>query len=144
MAKVARRINDPQMMRLLKLILKANGRKGVPQGGVISPLLSNLYLNGIDHMMEDAVKQTARRGYQQLEFCRFADDMVILVNGHEALSWLVEKAQRRLREELDKLEVTLNLKKTKVVDLEKGETFCFLGFEYRLVRNSANKMVLMR
>jgi RNA-directed DNA polymerase len=71
-------------------------------------------------------------------------DMVILVNGHEALSWLVEKAQRRLREELDKLEVTLNLKKTKVVDLEKGETFCFLGFEYRLVRNSADKMVLMR
>jgi RNA-directed DNA polymerase len=44
LAKVAKRINDNDVMHLLKIMLKANGRYGVPQGGVISPLLSNIYL----------------------------------------------------------------------------------------------------
>lgn len=83
-------------MRLLKMMLKANGKKGVPQGGIISPLLSNVYLNGIDHMFVKAITETKNKGYQQIEYCRFADDMVILINGHPALSWLVEKAKRRL------------------------------------------------
>src|ERR1035441_246624 len=45
LAKVARRVQDAMMMKLLNLILKSTGKKGVPQGGVVSPLLSNLYLN---------------------------------------------------------------------------------------------------
>src|ERR1035437_3920761 len=59
--KVARRIRDDAVMHLLKMILKATGKKGVPQGGVISPLLSNLYLNEVDRMLEKAV-DTTRRG----------------------------------------------------------------------------------
>jgi RNA-directed DNA polymerase len=51
-------------MRLLKLILKANGKKGIPQGGLISPLLSNLYLNEIDKMLEKAKEYTRKKnGY---------------------------------------------------------------------------------
>src|SRR5947209_8197078 len=50
LAKVARRVSDPDVMRLLKLMLKATGRQGVPQGGVISPLLSNIYLTDVDRM----------------------------------------------------------------------------------------------
>jgi len=41
-------------MHLLKIMLKANGRYGVPQGGVVSPLLSNIYLNEVDCMLERA------------------------------------------------------------------------------------------
>jgi RNA-directed DNA polymerase len=80
--QVGRRVRDAEVMHLLKMILKANGSKGVPQGGVISPLLSNLYLNGVDAMMEKAREVTRRKGYYNLDFIRSADDMVILVHGH--------------------------------------------------------------
>jgi RNA-directed DNA polymerase len=74
LSKVARRVQDPDVLRLLKLILKSTGRQGVPQGGVISPVLSNLYLNEVDRMLEKA-KDTTRRGpYTQVEYARYADD----------------------------------------------------------------------
>ena len=61
LAKVAPRVNDADVMHLLKMILKASGKKGVPQGGVISPLLSNLYLNEVDRMLERAKEVTRKR-----------------------------------------------------------------------------------
>jgi RNA-directed DNA polymerase len=61
LAKVAQRSNDAEVMQVLKSILKASGRKGVPQGGVISPLLSNLYLTEVERMLERA-KEVTRRG----------------------------------------------------------------------------------
>src|SRR6516162_371647 len=61
LAKVARRVSDAEVLHLLKMMLKASGQKGVPQGGVISPLLSNLYLNEVDRMLEKA-KETTRNG----------------------------------------------------------------------------------
>ena len=75
--QVAKRVNDAQVMRLLKLILKANGKRGVPQGGVISPLLSNLYLNEVDKMLERAREVTRRGKYLNVEYARFADDPVV-------------------------------------------------------------------
>ena len=59
LAKVARRVDDADVMRLLKIILKANGQRGVPQGGVISPLLSNLYLTEVDGMLEQRKRPRA-------------------------------------------------------------------------------------
>jgi RNA-directed DNA polymerase len=126
--KVAQRLNDDQGMRLLKLILKASGKRGVPQGGVISPLLSNRYLNEIDKMWERA-KETTRCGrYPYIEYARFAADRGILIEGYRQWEWLAKAAYHRLLEELAKLEVQLNHDKTRWVDLPKGESFSFLGF----------------
>ena len=71
-------------MHLLKMILKASGKKGVPQGGVISPLLSNLYLNEVDRMLERAKEVTRRGKYTYVEYARYADDLVILVDAYPA------------------------------------------------------------
>jgi RNA-directed DNA polymerase len=73
LAKVAKRIDDDDVLHLLKLILKASGKQGVPQGGVISPVLSNLYLNEVDRMLERAKERTRHGKYMNLEYARFAD-----------------------------------------------------------------------
>ena len=133
--KVGRRVQDDEVMHLLKLILKANGKKGVPQGGIISPLLSNLYLDDVDEMMERAREVTRRKGYENMGFVRSADDMVILVHGHPSEDWLLRAVQKRLKEELEKLQVQMNEEKTTVVNLKEGGCFSFLGFDFRLNRN---------
>lgn len=137
--KVARRIDDADIMHLLKLILKASGKKGVPQGGVISPLLSNIYLNEVDKMLEKAKEVTRQNTYTQLEYARFADDTVVLVNWHPKNQWLVGAVWQRIKEELEKLQVELNQEKSKVVDLTKGESFTFLGFEFRRIKSRNGK-----
>jgi len=133
--KVAKRVRDDQVMRLLKMILKATGQKGVPQGGVISPVLSNLYLNEVDRMLERAMKATRFKQYTAVQYARFADDLVILVDAHPRHDWLVAAVTKRLREEIGKLRVEINEEKSRIVDLRKGESFGFLGFDFRLVRN---------
>lgn len=117
--KVAERINDDRVMRLLKLILKASGKRGVPQGGVISPLLSNLYLNDVDKMLERAKTVTRYRQWAVVEYARFADDMVVLVSAHPNQRWLRGAVEKRLREELGKLEVEVNEDKTYRADLSR-------------------------
>jgi RNA-directed DNA polymerase len=63
--KVARRVQDGEILHLLKMILKVTGKKGVPPGGVISPLLSNVYLNEVDRMLEKAI-ETTRSGNSRM------------------------------------------------------------------------------
>ena len=131
--KVARRVKDPVVLWLLKWMLKASGKQGVPQGGVISPLLSNIYLNEVDRMLERAKEVTQSGQWTYVEYARFADDLVILVDSHPRQQWLRQGIEKRLREELAKLEVEVNEDKSKRVDLTHGESFGFLGFEFRRV-----------
>ena len=139
LGKVAARVEDDQVLRLLKLILKAGGKRGVPQGGVISPLLSNLYLNEVDKMLERAKEVTRQGRYHYIEYARFADDLVILIDGYRRWRWLEKAAYKRLLEELAKLEVELNRDKTRRVDLANGESFRFLGFEIRRAKTRRGK-----
>ncbi len=131
--KVARRVQDDEVMHLLKMMLKATGEKGVPQGGVISPLLSNLYLTEVDWMLERAIATTRYGKYTAVQYARFADDLVILIDAHPRHDWLVKAVNQRLREELAKLRVEINEEKSRLANLAKGDSFGFLGFEFRRI-----------
>jgi RNA-directed DNA polymerase len=133
--KVAKRVDDDDVMHLLKITLKANGRCGVPQGGVISPLLSNLYLNEVDRMLERAKEVTRNGKYTYIAYARFADDLVILIDARPRHDWLLPAVEKRLREELAALQVEINEEKSRIVDLSRGESFGFLGFDFRRNRS---------
>ena len=137
LSQVARRVDDGQIMRLLKRILRASGKRGVPQGGVISPLLSNIYLTTVDRMLEKAKRVIQHEGKRpHVDYVRYADDLVILAEPCRCPGFKFFKAlPRRLREEFDKLGVSVNEEKSREVDLAKGESFGFLGFDFRRVRS---------
>ena len=138
--KVVRRIDDADIMHLLRIMLKASGKRGVPQGGVISPLLSNLYLNEVDKMLERAREVTRNGKYTYVEYARFADDLVVLIDAYKRHDWLIGAVTKRLREEFAKLQVEINDEKSRTVDLERGESFGFLGFDFRYLRSLRGAM----
>jgi RNA-directed DNA polymerase len=133
MQLVSRRIVDRRVLKLIKGWLKCtvekDGRRwqpdrGTPQGGVISPLLANIYLHALDATWEK--RGYTRRSGPNAQLVRYADDLVLLTD-KDAL-WAMD----RLREILSRLELELNEEKSRVVDAEK-ETFDFLGFTFRRV-----------
>ncbi len=142
--KVAKRVKDDDVMYLLKMIMKATGKRGVPQGGVISPLISNIYLNEVDRMLEKAKEVTRNGRWTRIEYVRFADDLVVLVDAHPRHEWLRRAVVKRIRQELAKLLVEVNEEKTRIVDLTRGESFGFLGFEFRRVRSRADRWMPLR
>lgn len=125
--KIARRVQDPDVMHLVKLILKAGGKIGVPQGGPFSPLAANIYLNGVDWYFDAIRRKTAVGEYEAVNYHRFADDIVILVSGHHTKRSWAERALQRLSEQIAPLGVELNREKTKIVNTLAGDAFGFLG-----------------
>ena len=134
--KIATRVQDPQVLHLVKQIIKAGGKIGVPQGSPFSPLTANIYLNETDWAFDAIRRKTAQGSYEAVNYHRFADDIVITVDGHHSKRGWAERALQRLQEQLAPLGVELNEEKTKVVNLLKGEAFGFLGFDLRRVRKS--------
>jgi RNA-directed DNA polymerase len=142
MTMVAERISDGSMLHLIQMWLKApvmeededgtkrhigggkGNRKGTPQGGVISPLLANLYLHRVDRIWE-------RRQLQQrlgARIVRYADDIVILCRRG------TERPMAELQEVLGEMDLLLNETKIRVVDAHR-EVFSFLGFEIGIWRS---------
>lgn len=122
--KMARRIQDDQVLALLKQFLKSTGDKGIPQGSPLSPLMANVALNDLDHALA--------RGGGYLKYVRYLDDMVVLTyNSTRGWKWAA-RALERIRSEAEAIGVSLNTEKTRTVLLtEPGTSFAFLGFEIR-------------
>ncbi len=131
--QIANRVQDPQVMHLVKQIIKVGGNRGVPQGGPFSPLAANIYLNEMDWYFDTIRRKTAEGSFEAVNYHRFADDIVITVSGHSSKRGWAERALQRLQEQLEPLGVELNQEKTQVVNVLKGEAFGFLGFDLRRV-----------
>jgi group II intron reverse transcriptase/maturase len=132
--KIAQRIQDPQVLHLVKQIIKVGGTVGVPQGGPFSPLAANIYLNEVDWYFDAIRCKTAQGGYEAVNYHRFADDIVITLSGHHTKRGWAERALQRLQEQFALIGVELNQEKTTVVNTLQGGAFGFLGFDLRRVR----------
>lgn len=124
MSRVRARIADGRVLDLIEAFLKAGisennvvcvPTEGTPQGGVISPWLSNLVLDDLDKALES-------RGWRHV---RYADDFVVLCRSQEE----AQEALAYVKEVLGKLKLSLHETKTRVSDLREG--FEFLGFRFR-------------
>jgi len=86
-------------------------------------------------MIERAKEATRNGKYTYIEYARFADDLVILIDAYRRHDWLLPAVEKRLREELVALRVEVNEEKSRIVDLGRGESFGFLGFDFRRIRS---------
>lgn len=141
--KIAKRVQDPRVLHLVKQIINVGGKIGVPQGGPFSPLAANIYLNELDWTFDAIRRKTAEGDYEAVNYHRFADDVVITVSGHHTKRGWAERALQRLHEQLAPLGVELNKEKTKMVDVLNGEAFGFLGFDLRSVRKRKGNSYLL-
>src|SRR5579872_6525609 len=133
MQLVGRRVGDVQVLRLIRAWLKAGvmeeGKvthpdRGSPQGGVISPLLSNIMLHEVDRQWccGDGTMSNS------VVLVRYADDMVLLAN----TEFEAKQAWERLQSQFAALRLVVNQEKSQLTTVEEG--FAFLGFEFRKPR----------
>ncbi len=141
--KVGKRINDNEIMWLVKQILKSRGKKGLGQGSPISPLLANLYLNDVDKMLEKAKSVVNGSKYPRMSYARYMDDLVVCVSNHRISDWLYKGLQRRLKEEFAKIEIPINKEKSRIGVINEEETLEYLGFVYRRSKTRAGKQIVL-
>ena len=135
LATVATRLNEAAVRHLFKGIVKASGRKGVPQGGVISPWLSPLYLTEVARRLERAKEVTRSGTYPSIASARCADARVIVVEAHRRHDGRLQAVEPRLREAWAVLHVTIQEEKSRRVDRARGATFSVLGVDVRRVQS---------
>ena len=135
MSRVARRVKDKGLLRLIGRYLRCgvvvNGRlnqttKGVPQGGPLSPMLSNILLDDLD-------KELEKRGHR---FARYADDLIILAKSERAAYRVMASISRFLER---KLKVKVNKDKSKVVLAQDSS---FLGFTFTRMKLTATEKAI--
>jgi group II intron reverse transcriptase/maturase len=132
------RIADPRVLHLIKLWVKApiveedgkytggnSNRTGTPQGGVISPLLANIYMNILDRIVNKEEGYFDRNGVKMI---RYADDFILMSKQ------IKQEVIIRLHSYLQRMELTINTEKSKKVNV-KESSFDFLGFTFRTSRS---------
>lgn len=138
MKLIEMRISDRRILKMIRKWLKAGVMEegkvrrsdlGTPQGGVISPLLANIYLNYFDLLWE-------RHGAGIGELTRYADDFVVVCKTKKD----ADRAYKIIRTILERLELTLHPTKTRIVGLWTGqEGFDFLGMHHRKIKAETSK-----
>jgi RNA-directed DNA polymerase len=143
MKMVERRIADRQVLKLIRMFLgstiveiddKGNKNthkpdRGTPQGGVISPLLANIYLHAVDACFLH--HSASPLHFANARLVRYADDFVIMAKymGTGIVNWIQDKIEKRM-------ELTINKEKTRIVDLkQQSEVLNFLGYSFRYDRD---------
>lgn len=126
MSAVEEHVADGAVLELIQRFLKQgvleSGKgwsptdKGTPQGGVLSPLLANIYLNPLDHLM-------AGEGWEMI---RYADDFIILCQSQEQ----AQQALQDVRQWVEQAGLTLHPTKTRIVDASQAGGFDFLGYHF--------------
>jgi RNA-directed DNA polymerase len=147
MSKLARRVCDDDLLWLCNRILKASGKRGIPQGSVIGPLWANVFLDDLDRILERIQVESKQGEYEVVRYTRFADDLVVLVSAHPRARHWAGRTEQRLREELARHDLAVNEEKSRTVNFAAGEPFDFLGYTFRWVdqrNDSGRKMVLAR
>jgi group II intron reverse transcriptase/maturase len=136
MKLVARRVVDSRVLHVIKQWLSCGyvedgqhrqSNRGTPQGGVISPLLANIYLNPVDQAFERRGLGARERG--SIHVVRYADDLLILAQRD------LEEGVNLLHHLLGRLDLTLNREKTRRLRLTRGEKVDFLGFRFHNARS---------
>ncbi len=144
MSMVEKRISDRHVLKLIRMWLKSpivendkrngkmkitNPKKGTPQGGVISPLLANIYLHEFDRAFHE--DKDSPRYFANARLVRYADDFVVMARyiGERITSWIQNKLEGDLG-------LSINKEKTRIVNIKKeGSRLDFLGFSMRMDRD---------
>ena len=95
-------------------------------------------------MLEQMKALTSSQSQTALEWARFADDLVVLVDGRPRHRGLRSAVEKRLREEIAKLHLEVNEEKTRQVDLTQGQHFTFLGFSFRRTQARHGRWLVLR
>jgi len=147
MKLISRRISDGQILHVIRQWLDCGymedgqhhqSKRGTPQGGVISPLLANIYLNPLDQAFERSRLGTIKKG--SIHLIRYADDMMILAQKN------LDAGITLLNHYVDRLGLRINREKTRRLRLDTGESVDFLGFRFQNVRNrkTGKRLILVR
>jgi group II intron reverse transcriptase/maturase len=145
MKLVALRVSDGRVLHVIKQWLSCGyveegqhkqSKRGTPQGGVISPLLANIYLNPVDRAFERKALGKIKEG--SIHIVRYADDIIILAQKN------LEKGINLLEHYVERLELNINKEKTRKLNLKEDRKLEFLGFEFfRTINKKTNNRLIL-